>query len=201
MKRTDNLHFILEDSWQLLQRGCQNSASSIRTPVLATSSLDGQANARTVVLRRVDPRQRALFINTDSRSPKYSELLSNPRGTLVFFDQETETQLRIYTEIRIHQNNALTRRAWEELPAAGRRIYKTMAPPGKPAPEPTAGSLPEENQDSPQAENNFTGYENFVVLEATARYLDWLYFSEHGHRRAGFAWDQDGLLHASWRYP
>ncbi|QBQ53699.1 pyridoxamine 5'-phosphate oxidase family protein [Nitrosococcus wardiae] len=201
MKRTDNLHFILEEAWRLLQRGYQNPSSRLRTPVLATSGLDGQANARTVVLRRVEPEKRKLFINTDCRSPKYCELLADPRGTFVFFDPETKTQLRIYTEIQIHQHNELTHRAWQELPASGRKIYKTAAPPGETAPQPTSGfPMPERTHGSVD-ESIHTGYENFVVLEAIAKHLDWLYFSKQGHRRAGFTWDKEGLLHASWRYP
>jgi pyridoxamine 5'-phosphate oxidase len=193
MKHIDDLDFILEESWGLLQRKHQQ-ASPIRTPVLATRGLDGQANARTIVLRRVEPKNRKLFVNTDSRSPKYAEILAHPKGTFVFFDPEAETQLRMYTEICIHQNNELTYRAWNELPIHGRRIYETMVSPGRPAAKPTSG-LPRQDEDYN------AGYKNFVVLEATVNHLDWLYFSEHGHRRASFTWDKEGVLHTSWLYP
>jgi pyridoxamine 5'-phosphate oxidase len=146
------------------------------------------------VLRRVEPERRKLFANTDSRSPKYAELRAHPHGLFVFFDPESGTQLRMSTEICRHSNNALTRRAWDELPLHGRRIYGTLASPGKPATKPTSGL-------ATQVEEDNAGYKNFVVLEATVNHIDWLYFSEAGHRRAAFTWSQEGTLHASWLYP
>lgn len=199
MKHIDEPNSTLKAAWELLQRGHQHPASEIRTPVLATLGLDGQANARTVVLRRVEPEKRKLFVNTDSRSPKYSELIANPQGTFVFFDSEVEVQLRIYTEICIHQNNELTYQAWNELPTHGRQIYRTTAPPGRPTPSSTSGLPASQEVHSPPASN--AGYENFIVLEATAKHLDWLHFSKQGHRRATFIWDADDVLHASWLYP
>jgi hypothetical protein len=44
-------------------------------------------------------------------------------------------------------------------------------------------------------------YENFIVLEAMAKYLDWLYFPEYGYYHAVFTWDADNVPHTSWPYP
>ncbi len=201
MKHIDELYSILGEVWELLQRGHQDSTSGIRTPVLATLGLDGQANARTVVLRRIEPGMRKLFVNTDSRSPKHAELLAEPQGVFVFFDAKTEIQLRIYTKIRIHQNNELAYQAWNELPSQGQQIYKTTAPPGKPAPISTSGLPASQGVLSHEGKNPSSGYENFAVMEAKAQRLDWLHFSQHGHRRAIFTWDTNNILHASWCYP
>ena len=51
---------------------------SHRTPVLATTGLDGVAQARTVVLREVRRTSEQLLIYTDARSPKVAELLAQP---------------------------------------------------------------------------------------------------------------------------
>jgi hypothetical protein len=201
MKHTDKLYSILEEVWDLLQRGHQDPTSRIRTPVLATLGLNGQANARTVVLRHVEPEGRKLFTNTDSRSPKYLELIANPQGTFIFFDAETEIQLRIYTEICIHQNNELAYRAWNELSLPGRQIYKTLASPGRPAPKPTSGLPTPQETRIPKNRDHNAGYENFIVLEATAKHLDWLHSSKHGHCRAAFTWGADDVLHTSWLFP
>lgn len=188
-----NLQEVLAHAWALLARGARSPDSPVHTPVLATVGLDGEPDARTVLLHRTDPDQRRLYVNTDRRSLKYAELSQTARAMLVFFDPRSETQLRVRADIQLHYHDDLSERLWRELPTAGRRLYATAAAPGTPAATPTAGV--------PRGTGEDAGYEHFVVLEAIPTDLDWLHFSPAGHRRAAFHWTAAGGVDASWLYP
>lgn len=191
--QSSNLQEVLAHAWALLARGARAADSPVHTPVLATVGLDGEPDARTVLLHSADPEQRRLYVNTDRRSLKYAELSQTARAMLVFFDSRSETQLRVRADIQMHYHDDVSERLWHQLPAAGRRLYATAAAPGTPAPAPTAGA--------PAGAGDEAGYEHFVVLEATPTDLDWLHFTPAGHRRAAFRWTEDGRVEANWLYP
>lgn len=191
--QSGNLQEVLAHAWALLARGAHAADSPVHTPVLATVGLDGEPDARTVLLHSADPDQRRLYFNTDRRSLKYAELSQTSRAMLVFFDPRSETQLRVRADILMHYHDDLTERLWHELPAAGRRLYATVAAPGTTASAPTAGMPPGASEEA--------GYENFIVLEAIPTHLDWLHFGPAGHRRAAFRWSESGRVDANWLYP
>jgi pyridoxamine 5'-phosphate oxidase len=70
--------------WQELVRASQDRHHAWRTPVLASVGRDGAANARTVVLRHADAADQTLRIYTDRRSPKLSEIATDPHALFVF---------------------------------------------------------------------------------------------------------------------
>ncbi len=53
--------------------------------MLATQGLEGEPQARTVVLRQADVASWTLTVFTDARSPKCAELSVQPAGQLVFW--------------------------------------------------------------------------------------------------------------------
>ncbi|MDW8443320.1 MAG: hypothetical protein RML45_02665 [Acetobacteraceae bacterium] len=63
---------LLDDTWRGLVRAAADRRHPWRTPVLATVAADGAPNARTVVLRAVDPITRRLRLHTDRRSAEGS---------------------------------------------------------------------------------------------------------------------------------
>lgn len=198
-QRTGDLERVLADSWALLAQALRDPRSALRTPVLATVGLRGEPNARTLALWHIDPPQRRLYFNTDSRSTKFTELNRTPRAMFVFYDPATETQLRIRAEVCLHRDDAIAHEGWAELSPEDRRFFLTERPPGTPAAMPTAG-VSADLAGSPDAALR-AGHANFVVIEATATSLDWLHISPTGHRRAAFEWDGAGNVHATWLYP
>lgn len=192
---TDELKRLLHETWQRLGRGLADSRSPLSTPVMATVGLDGQPNARTVALWRVEPERRRLYFNTDSRSPKHRELLSLPSATFVFYDTGSEVQLRFRTAIRLHYDDALSSACWAELPSETRELFLTAQAPG------TRAATPTDGRPTANADGTAGPPAHFVVLEAIATHLDWLHAAPQRHRRAGFAWGPDGRLDASWLYP
>lgn len=202
MQGYPELDEVLTHAWGMLEAGSREPQASMHTSVLATVALDGRPDARTVVLAAVTPAQRALFVNTDRRSPKHAQLVYAPYGAFAFYDPHSETQIRIRAEFRMHYDDSVARRAWEALPLSERKVYMTDVAPGQPAPRPTAGlpgTLPQ--RPPTEAESETLGYKNFMTLEAIATHLDWLHFTRGGSRRAAFTWSPAGAVRATWLYP
>ena len=63
-----------------------------------------RADARTVVLREIDERQRALLIYTDERAGKVHQLLRQPHGTLVMWSPALGWQLRCRVRLVIEMS-------------------------------------------------------------------------------------------------
>lgn len=160
--------------WQQLAAAAADNAHPWRTPVLAT--VDGDAaDARTVVLREVDVRQRQFLFYTDERAGKVRQLLNHPIGTMVMWSPTLGWQLRCKVRLAIEMSGLAASSRWARIklsPAA--QDYLSPLPPGTPldplAP-PTHGAVRRDY---------------FAVIDATVEAVDWLELHADGHRRAIF---------------
>ncbi len=161
-----------------------------RTPVLATSCAAAGPQARTVVLRSADLARRRLTAWTDARAPKAGQLGADPRAEWCFHDGARRMQLRVSTEVQVHQDDAIALAAWAQVPPGNLMNYRTTMPPGTVLGEEASagGGL------------DGTGPAHFAVLSATVTELDWLWLGEGGHRRARFRWNGDGWC-GTWLVP
>lgn len=169
---------LLDDTWRGLVRAAADRRHPWRTPVLATVAADGAPNARTVVLRAVDPTTRTLRLHTDRRSGKVGEIAREPRLALVFWDPRARVQLRLRGPAEVLSDGPEHARAWAATPPAARRDYATREPPGTPIP-------------SPRDVARDDGEANFAVILVRAMTIDRLALAAEGHLRAGFAWEGD----------
>jgi len=153
-----------------LQRATNDRHHDWRTPVLASTGLDGFPQARTVVLRSAERAQAKLTFFTDSRSPKVAELQAQARASLLFWSKRLGWQLRVSVLATVATEGAAVDAAWERVrqsPAAG--DYLSSAPPGAPcAPE----------------EVGVCSQHNLCIVSAQVLSMDWLALSKEGHRRA-----------------
>jgi hypothetical protein len=200
------LDAILAAAWDLLERGAIRAAEDWHWPVLA--SVDScnpehpSADARVVVLRRVDRCAPALEIHSDLRARKRIELERSPPACLVFHDRERGLQLRAWGDASVHAGDPIARQAWERLSASSRRIYLAPRPPGEPVDAPDL-NLPDAPQDRPNGAGEAeAGFENFAAIVLTLGRMEWLRLGRGGHQRARFDWPRrDGVPHASWVRP
>lgn len=158
--------------WIELQRATVDRHHEWRTPVLATTGLDGLPQARTVVLRSVDAATAQLVFFTDSRSPKVAELRSAPAAAFVFWSKRLNWQLRVRVGAQVHTDGTRVEAAWERVaqsPAAG--DYLAPSAPGSAMNPPT---------------NAKAGTHHLAVVVAQIDSIDWLELSREGHRRARF---------------
>jgi hypothetical protein len=163
----DDLHHRI---WVELQRAPHDRHHEWRTPVLASTGLDGFPQARTVVLRSADRTQAKLTFFTDSRSPKVAELQARPNAALLFWSKRLSWQLRVSVLATVMTQGEAVDAAWQRVsqsPAAG--DYLSAAAPG-------AACAPDEVGVYPQ--------HNLCIVSAQVLSMDWLALSKEGHRRA-----------------
>ena len=168
--------------WTELQRATVDRHHEWRSPVLATTGLDGLPQARTVVLRSADASTSQLVFFTDSRSPKAAELLAQPATTFVFWSKRLNWQLRVRAQAQVHGTGPLVESAWDRVsqsPAAG--DYLAHAAPGA-----AMGS----------STSSVHQTHHLAVVVARIDSMDWLELAREGHRRARL---DNGLL--TWLVP
>jgi len=152
-----------------------------RVAVLATLA-DGHADARSIVLREVDPPERRLIFYTDARSPKVGQIQASPSGTLIFYSRELGWQLRMQVRLAVETSGLAVSSRWARLQTtAGAQDYLAAAAPGSPL-------------HAPLADLGMRGH--FAMIEAMAETIDWLELHPEGHRRACF-----GSNGAQWLQP
>lgn len=140
-----------------------------RVAVLATVD-DGQADARTLVLREVDVAERRLVFYTDARSPKVRQIEKSPLGTLIFYSRELGWQLRMQVRLHVETAGLAVSSRWAKLQTSvGARDYRSVAAPGR-------------LLDAPLSELGARGH--FAIIEAMAETVDWVELHADGHRRA-----------------
>ena len=118
------------DAWRQVEEAASDPESGFRYMTLCSVDDSSRPQARTLVVRRVDPIKREVEFHTDTRSPKWAEIRSNPHIAIHGFCPRTKMQLRFSGTAALYgadteQANA----AWETMPPWTRSTY-TGGPPG-----------------------------------------------------------------------
>jgi len=171
---------LIEFIWTSLVQAEGDPGHPWRLPVLATGSRSGP-NARTVVLRGVTRPGFELLAFTDSRTSKVSELNKKPQAVWLFYDARERVQVRAYSDVRLHSDDAVADTYWHRLPEENRQNYQTEEAPGTPLKQPANGRI--------LSPGNVG---RFCVIVGKVTRLDWLWLAPQGHRRAEFQRQQAG---------
>lgn len=164
------------------------AAGSARHPfhllTVATVTVDGQPDSRTVVLRHFDPAARVIRFHTDIRSPKVPAIRAEPRVALHWYDPTLRVQLRAAARATIHHGDAIALAAWAAAAAMSRACYTTTIAPG---------SAVDAFADGPAAPDagDDTGHERFAVVSCRFEALDVLALHAAGHQRVRLLLDRD----------
>lgn len=177
----DDLPLSLAEAWRLLHDGVSNAASAFHQPVLASTALDGSADARVAVLRGVDAERRELRFNSDVRTGKLAELRQDPRAMVCAYDLPGKVQLRLSGRVTIHHGDALAAETWAATRKYSRVGYRLAQIPG------SALASPQDADYQPEQDAE-CGAAHFSVLRFTTHRIEWLYLAAAGHRRARFEW-------------
>lgn len=171
---TDSLTVLGEIIWATLIQAEGEPGHPWRLPVLATTGRSGP-NARTVVLRAVTRPGFELLAFSDSRTAKVTELGQDPSAVWLFYDPREQVQLRAFSEVRLHTDDAVANTYWHRLPAESRHNYQAGEAPGTLMDKPLPGRTL-----APGSAARFT-----VIIGRVTK-LDWLWLMPEGHRRAQF---------------
>jgi pyridoxamine 5'-phosphate oxidase len=177
---------VITSIWQTLGRAVHDAKHDWHWPVIATvdsSSKIPAAQLRTVVLRQYDKDAAWLEIHTDNRAAKINQLQHNPQAALLFYDNRSRTQLRIATQVSIHDGDDIANEAWAKLGPQGQAQYQMNAVPGAVMDNAQEADL------IPQADNRF-----FAVLRLQMISMDWLRLRRGGHERVQFTLAQNAWV-------
>ena len=151
---------------------------------VATVGTDGQPEARTVVLRHVDPLRREVRFHSDIRSPKLRALRTSPRVALHWYDPALRVQVRVSAVAVIHHGDTVAAVTWNASQPMSRAIYTTAAAPGDALDAFPAGpSAPEADDD--------TGLGRFAVVSCRFDAVELLSLHAAGHQRVRLHLDRD----------
>lgn len=172
--RLESLQAIEAALWRELEAAPRDKQHPWRAPVLATT--DGEVgDARTIILREVDPTQATLLVYTDARAAKVAQIAAHPRGTMVMWSLALGWQLRLRVELQAVTDGLELSSRWARLklnPAAN--DYLSSQAPG-------------DTLDNALGARGERAY--FALLEARVLSIDWLELHAQGHRRARFSAD------------
>jgi pyridoxamine 5'-phosphate oxidase len=196
----DNLENINSISWDYLSKGAETPHNPFHLGNLSTISKLGYPNTRTVVLRRVDYNPYKLYCHTDIRSSKFDEIEDNSKISWHFYEKKLKLQFRLYGYAKIHFNDDLSHKHWEESKLTSRRCYLIEPGPGAVVKNQEHGLPNKLIGRNPNYEESLPGEKNFAVIETIIEEMDFLFLKADGNIRAGFKYNDNSII-SNWLIP
>ena len=129
---------------------------------------------RTVVLRDFNIKKYQISFHTDTRSPKYSQVKSNPAISALFYSTQKRTQLRIHGNATICKDQNLLNTLWSNLNKDSRECYQGEVPP--------SGNIPKSKIIN-DTSSEMSGFENFSRVSIEISSIEILRLHHLGHKR------------------
>ena len=178
----DKIKKIFDEEINYLIDAIKNSNNPYHTFALSTIKNDFP-ELRTIVLRKLTSEPFKIFFNADYRSQKVSQLIENHNCTALFYDKNRRVQVRCKCIAKIHYNNDLAKRVWNNTALQSRKCYM-----GEFAPSQMLQSwnpnIPEKYlKTDPEKRDSEKGYANFTHIELEIIETDVLQLHHDGHIR------------------
>ena len=130
---------VLNSSWRILHNGVRNFRHPFYRPTLAT--MDGnKPEVRTVILRGFSEKDRTLICYCDARTPKVSQIRSNPNVSWLFYHPKKWIQLRLSGTASVHTNDKRAESQWKKARLTSLINYCSETTPGSPTGKPSLDS-------------------------------------------------------------
>ena len=195
-----NLESLQKDCWNRLLNGSLRYKDAFHTMVVGNANEYG-VNLRTVVLRKVWAVKKQLVFNTDTRCGKWTDLMKQNNISFLFYDAPANLQIRLSGKATLHQTDNIADEAWTDTKMASRKVYLASPAPSTIIPVPASGIPAALETIDPTPEESMEGRNNFGVVITTINWMEWLWLSSKGHRRAVFKTNADGSFSQDWLIP
>ena len=191
-EHSDTLTKLEQASWEQLTLATthKDERSDFRMMTLATCTPRG-ADARTVVLRKVNPTHKYVWFYTDARAEKVLQLEAFPLATLLFWDDKSRVQLRLKIETRLHTDDYIADEHWQHVTDQERKLYLSEPIPGSKVPSPYPGYPEHLSEDMPSEDERAEARTNFAVIECRVLVMEYLHLSRQGQTRACFQYEPE----------
>ena len=154
-------------------------------------SLTTGGDSRVVVLRGVDAGGDLLTWYTDRRSEKVAQLRSDPRATMLFYNGDHRTQLRLYGVAEEEIDGEARRRSWEGVSPRAKANYVTAQAPGTPLAGGRAATDLPVGWPRLTAPQDARAFSNFAVYRTRVARADFLQLLGEGAFRS--RWSDEGF--------
>ena len=175
----NNPEEIFQEELQDLHSAVKDAAHEYHLFTVATSS-NNTPELRTVVLRDIDLDNYKISFHTDSRSPKYNQLIKNSSVSALFYSISKRTQIRIKGKAEASNDKKLLSSLWNKLSKDSKECYQGEIPPSGIIPD--AKIFNDIIYDS-SIDNNNQGFENFSRIIIDVSSIEILRLHHLGHRR------------------
>ena len=190
----DNKAKIMQRAFELIRDGIKNRSSMFHTLTMSTIHKK-EIYSRVMVLRDFNASQRFLRFNSDYRSEKVQAIKDNPITSVIGYDPQSKTQIRMVGTSKVNYKNKKSDKAWKESQAISKKCYSVK----------DGSSYVTDNPESYDFHikdvNLEDGYKNFSTIVFTFSSLEFLYLQRSGHRRCKFEWDKKGKIKSYWLVP
>mgnify|MGYP006431624547 CR=1 FL=1 len=190
MERYTDLDTVFDRVWRRLERAGDDAGHPFRTLAFGTTQ-NGQPHLRTVVLRAVDARERALSFHTNRHSQKVADLEAGSRIAWHGWDTEAREQVRLRGTASVHTDDAVAEAMWASQPPRSLAVYPQSQPSGTPLDGPDDGLRASVQERPISREDVEEGRPHFAVVRTVIDEIDWLHLHPEGHYRAQFQLDPD----------
>ncbi len=186
---------IEQACWEMMENASKNRHAGMHHMVVGTVR-EGKPEIRTVILRGVNKEERRVYFHTDSRKEMFTDMSSGESISLLVYDQQLRSQIRMKGYAIVHHMDELCKQRWAKTADYSRRSYLQPGVPGLPAESP---ELPDNLRDfSYTLEESEVGFNNFVVMECVIENMDWYFAHHQGNRRANFVYEGQALSYSDW---
>ena len=169
----NNPEEIFQEELQDLYSAVKDAAHEYHLFTVATSS-NNIPELRTVVLRDIDLYNYRISFHTDTRSPKYNQVKSNPVISALFYSTQKRTQLRLHGNATICKDKNLLNTLWSNLNKDSRECYQGEVPPSGKIPKPKIIN---------DTSRSMSGFENFSRISIEIYSVEILRLHHLGHKR------------------
>lgn len=175
----NNPEEIFQEELQDLYNAVKDTAHDYHLFTVATSS-NNIPEIRTVVLRDVNLDNYKISFHTDTRSPKYNQLVKNSSVSALFYSISKRTQIRIKGKAEASNDKKLLTSLWSKLSKDSKECYQ-----GKISP---SGIIPDTKIfndiiDDPDVDIDNKGFENFSRIKINVSSFEILRLHHLGHKR------------------
>ena len=185
--KNNNPNDIFSSQWNQLELAVKEAKHNYHLFALSTIDRDS-SDIRTVVLRNVNKKNHSLSFHTDIRSPKFKQITKNPNVSVLFYDVQARTQIRMIGITSVCGDESILRSLWGKLSKESKECYMgEVAPSGPLHGKTTINKIKQEDKSE--------GYNKFARLTIHISKMDVLMLHHLGHRRIEFDLDERAPSH------
>ena len=176
--KNNNPNDIFSNQWNQLELAVKDAKHNYH--LFALSTIDANSpDLRTVVLRNVNKNKYSISFHTDIRSPKFKQITKNPNVSVLFYDVQARTQIRMVGTASICGDENILRSLWGKLSKESKECYMGEVAPSDPLNGKTIiNKIKEKSVDE--------GYNNFSRVTIRILKMEILLLHHLGHRRIEF---------------